>query len=85
MSSTRQTWLNKVTATSVAGMTYDACVAMQSATNLEGDEYAAKVAEMRAIAAEVGVKNPSGTLCRLHALITATALPVIAKRLEFGA
>lgn len=83
--SKRQTWLNKVTSSEVAGMTYDDCIAMQERTSSEGSEYEAKVAEMRGIALEVGITNPTGTLCRLHALITAKALPVISKRLEFGA
>lgn len=82
---TRQSWLDKVTSIEVLGMDYDACVAMQGAANFEGAEYEAKVAEFKAIALEVGIINPSGTLARLHALITAKGSQTISKRLEFGA
>ena len=83
--SKRQSWLDKVTATEVNGMSYADCAAMQERTGFEGAQYETALAAMKAVAVEVGLVNPTGTLCRLHALITAKALPVITKRLEFGA
>lgn len=80
----RPTWLDKVTMTEVVGLTYADCAAMQERTGFEGEEYEAQRKQMIAVAVEMGIANASGTLCRLHALITATALSVIAKRVEFG-
>lgn len=80
----KQTWTSKVTDSTVAGMTYSDCINMQTATNFEGETYTAKVAEMRAIAAEMGLGAKGGTLCHLHACISAEAIKHTAKRRAFG-